>query len=259
MTDIKNSIKKYSDRQHREQNLSGWKAAVILIPVLIVIIAAVVIGMGLVRYHSMKQNASAEEPSYENIQPVSVHDKEKMLLLVSPKKPLAPDYTPDLTEFRDITADRLLVPDLEQMLRDAEADGIHLIPKEGYVSFQQQNNLYENEVARLMKLNKQNRASAEEDAEKSVPSGNHADARLGLSVRFASADDADFAESDEYFWLQKHSYQYGFILRFPQNKTNHTEQAYDPCLFRYVGKENALQMQTLNMCLDEYMVYLDAR
>ena len=47
-----------------------------------------------------------------------------------------------------------------------------------------------------------------------------------------------------------HSYEYGYILRYPHDKVALTQN--DSCnIFRYVGKENALKMHNQNICLEE--------
>ena len=74
----------------------------------------------------------------------------------------------------------------------------------------------------------------------------------------------DFIDVDEglentkaYEWLNKNAEDYGFILRYPEDKANITGIEYEPWHWRYVGKENAVQMNDLNMCLEEYIEYLE--
>ena len=50
--------------------------------------------------------------------------------------------------------------------------------------------------------------------------------------------------------------QYGFILRYPEDKEDKTKIAYESWHWRYVGEENAKRMNELNMCLEEYVEYL---
>ena len=54
----------------------------------------------------------------------------------------------------------------------------------------------------------------------------------------------------------ENSYKYGFILRYPTNKKDITGVNYEPWHYRYVGKENALQIKKLNVCLEEYIEIL---
>ena len=62
--------------------------------------------------------------------------------------------------------------------------------------------------------------------------------------------DEEFETTDVYQWLLGHSYEYGYILRYPHDKVALTQN--DSCnIFRYVGKENALKMLNQNICLEE--------
>ena len=50
--------------------------------------------------------------------------------------------------------------------------------------------------------------------------------------------------------------EFGFILRFPEDKQDVTGIIYEPWHFRYVGRYHATRMHELNMCLEEYIDYL---
>jgi D-alanyl-D-alanine carboxypeptidase len=52
---------------------------------------------------------------------------------------------------------------------------------------------------------------------------------------------------------------YGFILRYPSNKTTETGIMYEPWHFRYVGVEHAKEINRLGLCLEEYIDYLEAQ
>lgn len=54
-------------------------------------------------------------------------------------------------------------------------------------------------------------------------------------------------------WLENHSYQYGFVQRYPLDKEEITG-AKEPNHFRYVGKKVALQMYTNDWTLEEYIL-----
>ena len=68
--------------------------------------------------------------------------------------------------------------------------------------------------------------------------------------------DNSFAKTSEYKWLLKNAENYGFILRYPEDKEDKTKIAYESWHWRYVGEENAKRMNELNMCLEEYVEYL---
>lgn len=59
-------------------------------------------------------------------------------------------------------------------------------------------------------------------------------------------------------WMISHSWEYGFILRYPSDKTDITGITYAPHHFRYVGKVHAAIMHQNNFCLEEYLNYLQS-
>ena len=63
-----------------------------------------------------------------------------------------------------------------------------------------------------------------------------------------------FGDSDEYQWVIKHAHEYGFILRYPEDKTELTGTANEPWHFRYVGKEIATEIYENDWTLEEYIL-----
>ena len=56
-----------------------------------------------------------------------------------------------------------------------------------------------------------------------------------------------------YPWLQEHSYEYGFIFRYPEDKQDLTGVAEEVWHYRYVGKEAAQTIHDQGICLEEYL------
>lgn len=65
--------------------------------------------------------------------------------------------------------------------------------------------------------------------------------------------DKGFAETDAFEWLCEHAHEYGFILRFPEDKTNVTGYSYESWHYRYVGEEHAKKIHEAGICLEEYL------
>lgn len=66
-----------------------------------------------------------------------------------------------------------------------------------------------------------------------------------------------FENTAQFKWLMENAENYGFILRYRKDKTNITGIMYEPWHFRYVGVEHAKKINSMNMCLEEYIAYLD--
>lgn len=80
----------------------------------------------------------------------------------------------------------------------------------------------------------------------------------GLAVDFTVyTDDGKsytFDEKSEYpEWLTANGHKYGFIQRYPSDKTDITKIAYENWHYRFVGKPHAFYMVKNNLCLEEYI------
>ena len=55
-------------------------------------------------------------------------------------------------------------------------------------------------------------------------------------------------------WLMAHCAEYGFILRYPADKSALTGISYEPWHYRYVGTEAAKEIMENRSCLEEYLL-----
>jgi D-alanyl-D-alanine carboxypeptidase len=73
-----------------------------------------------------------------------------------------------------------------------------------------------------------------------------------VSTEYAGLDEKQ-GETDDQKWLMEHCYEYGFILRYPQDKSDDTGIIYEPWHYRYVGTEAALAIRDQGVTLEEYL------
>ena len=66
----------------------------------------------------------------------------------------------------------------------------------------------------------------------------------------------DFQYTDEYKWLSENAWKFGFILRFPADKTDITTIQFEPWHYRYVGRYHAYKIHEAGICLEEYIEML---
>lgn len=144
---------------------------------------------------------------------------------------------------------------LNQMMNDMRKDGItNVWVQSAYRSVERQKELYDNSIQKYLKQGKtQEEAIALTDEYINKPGSS--DHNLGLAVDFNNVDNS-FAKLKGYQWLLENAENYGFILRYPEDKEDITKIAYESWHWRYVGEENAKKMNELNMCLEEYVEYL---
>ncbi len=64
---------------------------------------------------------------------------------------------------------------------------------------------------------------------------------------------AELSQTQTFHWLNEHCAEYGFILRYPEDKQEITGIIYEPWHFRYVGVEAAAYIKENNLCLEEFL------
>lgn len=81
---------------------------------------------------------------------------------------------------------------------------------------------------------------------------------LGLAVDIVDTDSwSTGADQPAQKWLAEHSWEYGFILRYPEGKTEATGVEAQSGHYRYVGTELAQELQASGLALEEYLNNLD--
>ena len=94
------------------------------------------------------------------------------------------------------------------------------------------------------------------EAQKWASPPGHSEHHAALAVDFGVYSGGEiraFSGTGVFSWFKQNSYKYGFILRFPSDKTEITKIAYEPWHYRYVGKLHAYLMHENNLCLEEYI------
>lgn len=80
---------------------------------------------------------------------------------------------------------------------------------------------------------------------------------LCVDMHNLPAADVSFANEEVFGWLKENCWKFGFILRYPENKVDVTGISYEPWHYRYVGRYHAQRMYQMNMCLEEYLDYIN--
>lgn len=192
---------------------------------------------------------------WDNYKPVEVLKTEDFAtVLISKKYPLGKGYSPTLSpviEGSSVTADTRVSKAYQLMYNDALKEGLVLTPYSAYCSYSRQQTNYENKVQAFI-LQGLTEDEARESAEKRIEPAGCSENGAGLSVDVITAS-AGFASTDEYKWLVANAHKYGFVLRYPEDKTDITGMIYQPWHWRYVGVDAANEMKSNNLCLEEYL------
>ena len=184
------------------------------------------------------------------------------MVLVNPNVKLPDDYTVE-TETADASTGKELQTEAaeayRQMAKAAEADGVSLMLCSGYRSVEYQQGLFDKKVEQCL-----SEGLSQEDAEIKaatiVAAPGHSEHNTGLAADIVTPDhqmlDTAFEQTPAFAWLSQHAAEYGFILRYPRDKTAITGIIYEPWHYRYVGVDNAAAILQSGGCLEEYLARL---
>lgn len=206
-------------------------------------------------------NELAEERININQGRVSQEDdleQDWKLVLVNSTHFMEEGYVPELAEIENnYYFDARAVANLQAMLKAGRAEGLDFWICSAYRTMEKQTSLYENKVSRLMREEGLGYEKAYEQAGNTVAFPGTSEHQLGLAVDIVARDyqhlDDKQADTDEAKWLKAHCYEYGFILRYPEDKTEETGIIFEPWHYRYVGKEAAKEIMEQGICLEEYL------
>ena len=219
--------------------------------------------------NSLKNNPS--EPIGDDSQSIStdIHDKNTNsystttqqlpwnLILVNPWNPLPEDFSVHLTELRNGHAiDERAYCDLQSMMDAARSEGLSPLICSSYRSLEKQEYLYDKKVSYYLSQG-YSQTDSENEAAKWVAKPGTSEHHTGLALDIVSMNyqllDEEQENTPEQQWLMEHAHEYGFILRYPQNKSEITGIYYEPWHYRYVGKTVAKEIYKQGICLEEYL------
>ena len=178
------------------------------------------------------------------------------LILVNADHPVPEDYSVTLKELRnDQWVDERIYPELQQMFDDARAEGIYPLINESYRSAERQQEILDNYIA-AYEAEGLSTEEAQQRALEVVAKPGTSEHQLGLALDIIVEYEEDSTVTWQ--WLKENCWRYGFILRYPEDKTEITGISYEPWHFRYVGAEAAQQITERGITLEEYLEDKDA-
>lgn len=185
-----------------------------------------------------------------NTHTIAVSD-EWNLVVVNRWNELTEDYDIELMELSNgQKIDERVYPYLQEMFDVARTEGIYPIVREGYRTEKEQQALYDEKVQAYINEG-YSRSRAERTAKEWVALPGTSEHQLGIAVDI-NADKAKCSNDEVYAWLAENAHEFGFILRYPQGKTEVTGTGYEPWHYRYVGVDAAQEIYNRNICLEEY-------
>lgn len=257
-----------SYRKRRKRKLRPAAIAVV-----VVILCAAAAGVYLIAGHPFmawrktQAQPSSSEASTQSTEASSQADT-SILMLVNKTHSMPSGYVPEMTQIAakyyiqsgvDFRLDSRAATYMVSMLDAARKDGVNIGMVCGYRSSQTQTQLFDNKVQRLLSSGVAS-ASVSSQAALAVAPPGYSEHETGLCADLAyngkSDLEATFESSPAFTWLNAHASEYGFILRYPKDKTDVTKYEYEPWHYRFVGVDNAKRIKADGLCLEEYLEQL---
>ena len=184
----------------------------------------------------------------------------QQVILVNPWNYLPENYAVTLipiTNTHMIAA--IAYEDYIDMMADCAAAGLDPAVCSAYRTYEYQENLYQNRIDRYIRAG-YNEEEATELAGQSVAIPGTSEHQLGFALDIVDENygrlDEKQAKMPTQKWLMENSWRYGWILRYPDGKSEITGIVFEPWHYRYVGKTIAKEIYESGLCLEEYLQLL---
>lgn len=176
------------------------------------------------------------------------------LMLTNKNLALSYDYEPENIKLVSVSSNKRITLEYETalateaMFKKAKQDGIDLMLISGYRDFEYQNILFSNKVASV----------GFSEANKVVALPGESEHQTGYVIDISCSSIGyelvtNFENTKEFEWLSENASDFGFILRYPEDKVNITNYTYEPWHYRYIGDpEVANFIKDNNLTLEEY-------
>lgn len=190
--------------------------------------------------------------------------RDEYLLLVNKQNLLPESYKPsELVSVKDARKDISLVRTaemaLEAMFIEMRAEGFgNIFVTSAYRSYSYQTSLFNTYINEEMAKDPSlNYTEAKEKVLRYSAYPGTSEHQTGLCVDLMSDSmrelDESFADEPVYEWLLENAWKFGFVLRFPEDKTDLTGYDFEPWHYRFVGRYHAYMMWRDGLCLEEYL------
>ena len=204
-----------------------------------------------------KEADNEQQVNIEPTGPTLAEETEKQqwyLRLVNKDHPMTEEDVPEVAtetvDTKGYQVDVRIMEDLEAMFADARAAGRNPMICSAFREWDMQVSLYENKIARVMQ-------EAAVEAATVVAKPGTSEHQIGLALDIVSSEyqelDEAQMETEDQKWLMENSWKYGFILRYPMDKSEITGVIFEPWHYRYVGKKAAKEITEQNLTLEEYV------
>ena len=205
-----------------------------------------------------EQEQSSQETKQQQLAEEFAKEKEEYyLLLANAENPLPQDWSIQTEEVQNgYEMDKRAAPAMREMIQAAKEDGVELMLCSAYRSVEKQQQLFDrSQQAYMAQGMSEEEAYAKTATETAIPGTSEHQPGLAADIVPPTYQmlDAGFADTPAGQWLSEHAAEYGFVLRYPQDKQEVTGIIYESWHYRFVGKTHAKLMKESGLCLEEYL------
>ena len=187
--------------------------------------------------------------------PQAAYDPQSWNLIVVNRWHRIPDNypQPELTKLANgQEVDSRIYPDLQRMFDDMRAHGLNPEVTAGYRTHAMQQQIMNDKIFLYKNQGMSVKdATAQAETLVAIPGTSEHEIGLAVDLNAIGASDAD-ANQRVYDWLAENAWQYGFILRYPDGKSDITGNQFEPWHYRYVGRDAAQAIHESGIALEEY-------
>ena len=197
------------------------------------------------RYYFSEQGVMATSPTVIDGETCYFTPDGIYVLLVNYRNPMPENYQPNLVRYGEwARVDASAEKALRQMILDCRATGIECWLNCGFRTYDEQNTIL-NDRTKEYQEKGLSYQEAYDKALETVALPGYSEHQTGLAF--------DIVCSVTPTWLHEHCWEYGFILRYPEDKADITKIVYEHWHYRYVGTKVSMAMKDTGLCLEEYL------
>ena len=224
------------DKQLQSRQAKRIKVLMRLVMVLVGLVVAVGVGLFVALYMvpyfqaeiSLDSSSSAqggglsslsqvEMPTYDSMG-LPVYDGRRGPVSSSTRTtPRDASYVPNTVEAEGVQVEAHIASALQMLVEAAREDGLALTFSAGYVSYEEQERLFEEKVQQLQNEEGLTTVMARTQARLEVPMAGESDMQSGMCLR-VEADPETFGDSRTCSWLRNNMGKYGFVFRYPRRQ-----------------------------------------
>lgn len=183
-----------------------------------------------------------------------------ILRLVNSDHRISRDYVPDMVQYKNTSfyLNEEAAASLARMLSDMEAElGEAPMVVSTYRSYERQEEVYNRDVNSAVESGV-DIADAIKGTSRYValPGASEHQTALAVDLSNDGSLEEDFIETEAGIWLKENCHNYGFVVRYPEEKEDITQIGYEPWHLRYLGQPFSDILFENDWCLEEFIAYM---